>query len=170
MNQFVRTLHRLTKSPLRKPLFTKIWFLPVWLMLGLSRLVILTITFRRLAPHLGHPVGLNAYTILLTPAQEKRAIQISNVVRLAARYCPWVANCFPQAVTARLMLGFFNIPYALYFGLNRGSNNSDYKAHAWVTAGKISVTGGYGFSQYIVVGCYLSKTVHHEDLLDKRAS
>lgn len=147
-----------TGSLLRKPGFTKAWLLPIWLMLGASRLAIITITFRRLAPLLGHPVGLNAYSHLLTPQQETRAIQIFRAIRLTARYCPWVANCFPQAVTARIMLGLYGIPHVLYFGLLRDSASHEFKAHAWVTAGRIPVSGGYSFDRYTIVACYLKQT------------
>ena len=145
-----------TVSFLRKPAFTKRWFVPVWLMLGISRLLIITVTFRRLAPHLGKPVGLRAYSHILTSKQEEQALRIARVIRVAARYCPWVANCFPQAITARLLLGFYRIPYSLYFGLCRDSDTNEFKAHAWVTAGRIPVSGGQSFQHYTFVGCYLS--------------
>lgn len=139
----------------RKPAFTKRWFVPVWLMLGISRLMIVTLTFRRLAPYLGKPVGLCAYTHLLPPQQEAQALRIARVIRVTARYCPWVANCFPQAMTARLLLGFYRIPYSLYFGLCRDPDTNEFKAHAWVTAGRIPVSGGQSFHLYTIVGCYL---------------
>lgn len=144
-----------TVSFLRKPAFTKRWFVPVWLMLGISRLLIITVTFRRLAPQLGKPVGLRAYSHILTSRQEEQALRIARVIRVAARYCPWVANCFPQAITARLLLGFYRIPYSLYFGLCRDPDTNEFKAHAWVTAGRIPVSGGQSFQHYTVVGCYV---------------
>lgn len=142
---------------LKKPLFNKVWVLPVWVMLGFSRLLIITVTFRRLAPFLGCSVGLQFFTHLLPEKQERRAIQIASVIRLAARYSPWVANCFPQAVTARLMLGLFRIPYALYFGLARNRKTGEFKAHAWVVAGRVPVSGSYSFADYTIVRCYMSK-------------
>lgn len=157
MHSILRRLHTL----LKKPLFIKIWCLPVWLLLGISRLVILTVTFRRLAPYLGHAVGRQAYSHLLTPEQHRRAIQVSRVIRLASRYCPWVANCFPQAVTARLLLGVYRIPYALYFGLAKDAETGEFKAHAWVVAGYVPVTGGNSFTEYTTVGCYLDE-IHSE--------
>jgi len=137
-----------------KPAFSKLWFIPVWLMLGVSRLLIVTITFRRLAPYLGKPVGVSAYSHLLTVKQEAHALRIARVIRLTARYCPWVANCFPQAITARLLLGLYRIPYSLYFGLCRDPETKEFKAHAWVTSGRIPVSGGHSFQYYTVVGCY----------------
>jgi len=142
-------------SFLSKPAFTKRWFIPVWLLLGISRLLIITITFRRLAPYLGKPVGLCAYSHILTRDQEEQALRIARVIRLTARYCPWVANCFPQAITARLLLRFYRIPYSLYFGLCRDPDTNEFKAHAWVTAGRVPVSGGQSFQLYTIVGCYI---------------
>lgn len=124
-------------------------------MLGISRLLIITVTFRRLAPYLGKPIGLCAYSHILTSNQEAQALRIARVIRLTARYCPWVANCFPQAITARLLLGLYRIPYSLYFGLCRDPNTNEFKAHAWVTAGRIPVSGGQSFHLYTIVGGYI---------------
>lgn len=141
---------------MQQPRFAKRWFPVLWILLGLSRLAILVFSFRRLAPHLGTPVGIASFIPLLTPTQEAKAAQIGQAVRLAARYTPWVSNCFPQAVTARLMLGVYRIPYSLYFGVMRDLERHEYKAHAWVAAGRVAVTGGLGFNHFTVVGCYLS--------------
>lgn len=152
----LNTLRRKASSFLRQPRLTRQWLSLLWILLGLSRLVILAFSFRRLAPHLGHSVGNSSYIPLLTPAQETKAAQIGHAIRLAARYTPWVSNCFPQAVTARLMLGAYRIPYSLYFGVMRDGESQGYKAHAWVAAGRVAVTGGMGFNHFTVVGCYLS--------------
>lgn len=87
-------------------------------------------------------------------AQEVRARQIGQTVRLAARYTPWDSNCFPQAVAARLLLGLYGVPYAIYFGLMRDPDSPDMKAHAWVAAGRVRVTGGRSFGQFTVVGIF----------------
>nr|WP_156889313.1 lasso peptide biosynthesis B2 protein [Halomonas sp. 1513] len=149
-------LKRKASSFVRQPRFAKRWFPVLWVLLGLSRLAILVFSFRRIAPHLGIPVGIASYTPLLTPPQERRAAQVGQAIRLAARYTPWTSNCFPQAVTARLILGIYRIPYSLYFGVMRDLERHDYRAHAWVSAGRVAVTGGFGFHQFTVVGCYLS--------------
>ncbi|WP_071694660.1 lasso peptide biosynthesis B2 protein [Halomonas sp. QHL1] len=155
MSRFSKSSGRKAARFFHKPAFTKYWFIPVWLMLGFSRLLIVMISFRRLAPYLGRAVGLSAYSHLLTGDQEAQALRIAQVIRLTAHYCPWVANCFPQAITARLLLGLYHIPYSLYFGLCRDPETSEFKAHAWVTAGRIPVSGGQSFHLYTVVGCYI---------------
>ncbi len=144
------------KSFLQQPLFIKIWLLPTWFLLGVCKALILTIPFKRLAPILGVPSGTSAAIPLLTPDQEKLALNIGRAVRLAANYTPWDSNCFPQAVAARILLGLYRVPYLLSFGLMRDPETADMKAHAWVAAGRVNVTGGESFHAYSVVGVFMS--------------
>lgn len=131
------------------------WCIPVWCMLGISRLVVLTIPFRRLSAVLGKGQPLEPWVPVLSEAQTLRAFRIGRVVRAMARFTPWDSNCFAQAITARLLLGLYGVPYALYFGLARDPDSGGMKAHAWVAAGRIRVTGGASFGQYTVVAMYL---------------
>jgi len=167
----IRTLIRKVRSFAGLPLFTKLWLVPAWLELGLSRALILVVPFRTLAPRLGTAQGTAANVPLLTPAQEARARAIGRTIRLAARYTPWTSNCFPQAVVARTMLGMHGIPYAIHFGLmperRDAAGNATQtlraaspaapagmRAHAWVVAGRVPVTGGHSFGHYTVVGVF----------------
>jgi Transglutaminase-like superfamily len=154
----LRPLVRKARSFWRLPLFVQAWMLPLWFVLGLAKALIFGLSFRRLAPWLGRPVGLAGRTPLLDPDQEFRAQQISLAVRTAARYTPWESNCFPQAVAARLLLGLYGVPYALYFGLMRQAPQAQVQAHAWVAAGRVKVTGGLGFGRYTVVACFVAPT------------
>jgi hypothetical protein len=147
---FVRKAH----SFWRGSTFEKLWLLPAWLMLGISRFLILTIHFRRMAPWLGNRAGVNPWVPLIDPVAEARAVHIGQVISTASRYTPWVSNCFPQAVTARILLGLYGVPYCLFFGVSRDSADADMKAHAWVAAGRVRVTGGTSFGQFTVVGCF----------------
>lgn len=148
-------LIRKFKTLLKLPLFTLLWFTPVWALLGISRALVLTLSFKRIVSRLGNNTGNRPSIPLLSPTQERRAVQIGRVVRLAAKYAPWDANCFAQAITARLVLGLYNVPYGLYFGLVRDGDVSNMTAHAWVAAGRVRVTGGYSFNRFTVVGCFV---------------
>jgi hypothetical protein len=152
----VRCLLRKARSFLSQPLLSQFGFIPVWILLGAAKVLILCVSFRRLAPHLGKHAGISAQVPLLTPTQETRALQISRLVRLVARYTPWDSNCFPQAVIARLLLGWYDIPYVVYFGLMRDSKSTELKAHAWVATGRVRVTGGTSFGLFTVVSCFVS--------------
>lgn len=145
------------------PLFF-VWLAPAWVLLGISRLIINTAPFKHYAHRLGVLDGTAPRTPLITRQQEARARVISSTIKVAAKYSPWEANCFPQAMTARCLLGLYNIPYALFFGLRReahSNGNSDaenaLKAHAWIVCGPVIVTGGASFGQYQTVGCFVSE-------------
>ncbi len=147
---------RKTASFRRQPLFSQLWYAPVWMVLGIAKAFIFTFSFRRLAPHLGTWSGTGAWVPVLSAQQEQCALLIGRTVKTIARYTPWDSNCFPQAITARLLLGLYGIPYAIYFGLMKDKDTAEMKAHAWVAAGRIRVTGGDGFESFTVVGCFTS--------------
>ncbi|MDJ0707495.1 MAG: lasso peptide biosynthesis B2 protein [Leptolyngbyaceae cyanobacterium MO_188.B28] len=155
-------MFRKVKTLIRQPLFIQFWLAPTWLLLGFSRAIILILSFKRLVSSWGVHNSLPPTIPLLESAEEVRALHIGRVVRLSARYTPWGSNCFTQAVTARLLLGLYRIPYALYFGLARDSSTCELTAHAWVAAGRVRVTGGYGFGQFTVVGCFVFQPPHSE--------
>lgn len=152
----IATATRKARRFLGYPRFIQFWFIPLWIILGLGKSLIFTLSFRRLASLLGKQAGIAPWVPLLTEAQEARALQIGRAVHLVARYTPWDSNCLPQAVAARLLLGLYGTPYALYFGLRRDPGSSEMKAHAWVAAGRVRVTGGSGFDQFTVVGSFVS--------------
>ena len=148
-----------------QPIFVQLWLIPAWFLLGLSKLIIHLVTFRRLAPLLGRHYGAVFLVPVLREESERRALFISRAIRTAARYTPWDSNCFPQALAARILLGLYRIPYALHFGLARETMGSDLEAHAWVVAGRIHVTGGNSFETHTVVGTFLSPRLR--DLIEQ---
>lgn len=149
-------LTRKARGFARRPRFEQAWFLPAWLLLGASRLLILAMPFRSLAPHLGTHSGTAPWVPLVDARREATALSISRVVKMAARHTPWVSNCFPQAVTARILLGLYGIPYCIFFGVSRLPSDPEMKAHAWVAAGRVRVTGGASFAHFTVVGCFVA--------------
>jgi hypothetical protein len=80
-----------------------------------------------------------------------RASRIGTTVALAARHTPWRSECYPQALTARLLLGIARIPHVVSFGVRR--DGAALVAHAWVHAGSVTVTGGTGH-RWTEVGSY----------------
>jgi len=144
------------RSFLKRPRFERVWFAPVWLLLGISRALVLFIPFRHLAGHLGQCCGATAYLPLINLQQQRRARQIAAVVSLAARYTPWISNCFNQAITARWLLGLYGIPSSLFLGVKRDPSSGELQAHAWIASGKVRVTGGEGFDQFSVVANFIN--------------
>lgn len=67
------------------------------------------------------------------------------MVRTAAARTPWTSDCFPQALTARLLLRAARVPHVVTFGVRRDDTGA-LKAHVWVAADHVAVTGGSGSS------------------------
>jgi Transglutaminase-like superfamily len=136
--------------------FVKIWLVPVWLGLGLASLIIAAVPFRQIAPRLGQFCGTTKPALPVSPAQEARALQIKRVVQLAAFYAPWRADCYPQAMAARLLMGLYRLPFTLFLGLKRDSATGGAQAHAWTLCGRIEVSGGGEAEEYRVVAIFSS--------------
>ena len=128
-------------------------FLPTWGLLGVARLSIAMVPFRRLVACLGTPLGTQTLNTLPTAAQAARAVQIGRAIRLTARYTPWASLCQVQAIVARFWLGLFGIPYVVNYGLRR-NEQGELHAHAWVCVGPVFVTGGDGYAAFTVVGSF----------------
>ncbi|MCC5865155.1 MAG: lasso peptide biosynthesis B2 protein [Wenzhouxiangella sp.] len=147
------------KRFLLHPLPVKLWFFPVLAGLGLAKLAIRMITFKRLVPRLGVSVGVAPWLPVLDAAQERRASTVKQVILLAARHAPWESNCFPQAVVARALLGWYRVPYCVFFGVRRAPSGDRFEAHAWVAAGRVRVSGGGSFPSYTVVGVFAAPQI-----------
>jgi len=147
---------RKMRTFLSQPPLFYVWLVPAWILLGFSRAAILMFSFKRIARWLGAHDGLAPRSPLSTPKDERRARGIGRAIKVAATYTPWESVCFPQSIVARIILGLYNIPYALFFGLMRDKKEAELKAHAWVVSGRINVTGGASFNQFTVVGCFVS--------------
>jgi len=151
-----RVVARKLRHFLRRPRFERFCFVPAWLLLGVSRALILSIPLRKLAPWLGVSVSDREHFAQLTERQKYHALHIGRAVRWAACYTPWDSNCFAQALSARLLLGLFRVPYVIFFGAARDADGVALVAHAWVTAADIRVTGGPGSERFTVVGCFVA--------------
>jgi hypothetical protein len=145
---------------LRHAWWEQLAFVPVWLLLGVARLVIVTISFERVARALGSAMGTHAVVPLLSPRQQVRARRVATVVPWVAAHTPWTSNCFPQALVARLLLGASAVPWVLCFGVRRDADGA-LAAHAWVAAGPVNVTGGASFGRLTVVACFTSLSQTH---------
>lgn len=170
MTNVQRVLVRKAHTLLRQPLFVWVWLCPVWAMLGISKAMIGLMSFQGLSGLLGQSCGVSPWVPLLTEAQKNRAAHIGRVVRIAAQYTPWASNCFPQALAARALLGWYRIPYTLFFGLRRDPNSSKLKAHAWVACGPVNVTGGACFGHYAVVNVYMTPLIDKQVICPEHPS
>jgi hypothetical protein len=150
-------LLRKARSLARMPVFEQTCILPAWILLGVSRGAVLLVPFRRVAAILGEARGPQGLAPQASARQMQRARRIGRVIRVAARYTPWDSNCFAQAVTARLLLGLYRIPCAVFFGLAHDDGPARaLQAHAWVCSGDVAVSGGANVGRYTVVACFVA--------------
>lgn len=125
----------------------------IWTLLGLSRLLVLIAPFPAIARMLGRRSGLSARSTRLDARPAARALSVGRSIRLAARYCPWTANCFPQAITASIVLRSIGVAHIVFFGVRRG-DTTPLEAHAWVEAGELPVVGGRGHTHFTAVAAF----------------
>ena len=137
---------------------TKLLLLPAWLLTGFSRLMVLLLPFKLYAKRLGKHHGVAAFIPILDSAQQQKALSIGRAVRMSAVMAPWNANCQAQAIAARILFNIFSIPYSIHYGLSKDPE-SKLKAHAWVCAGPVQVTGGYGFDEFTVVAVFANASL-----------
>lgn len=151
---------RKVRSFLKLPFSSKVLVPLVWLLLALARAIILLIPFRYFSTWLGQSAKTVTYTPTLTSVQVQRAKRLGQVVRATANVTPWESVCFPQALVACWLLRLMGIPYIMHFGLAKNTDPDEsepMKAHAWVTAGPVAVTGGRNnLFKFTVVASYTS--------------
>lgn len=117
------------------------------LFLALARLVLL-LPFSWIAARLGRS-GVESGSPL-RPGDERRARRVAWAVEAAALRVPFAAVCLPQAIAAKLMLGWRGISTTLHLGVRR-SDNTGLAAHAWLRSGPILLTGRTELPQYVEI-------------------
>ena len=158
IQQWMTAGQRKCKTLLAWPVTDQLLIPVVFMVLGIMRASILSLPYRWYSPILGAYQKTAIYTPVLNTVQTLRARRIGRIVRATAKITPWESLCFPQALTASLMLRLAGLPYITHFGLAKNSNPDELdplKAHAWVTAGPVAVTGGRSLRTFTVVGTYI---------------
>jgi hypothetical protein len=111
-----------------------------------ARLTVLVRRGSRLAAVLGEPVSEAAATPL-SPQQLAQAREVGWAIELLAVRGPLRTACLGQALAARALLQRREIPCVLTLGLGR-HDHSHLRAHAWLRAGNLTITGGRGRSAF----------------------
>lgn len=105
-------------------------------MLGMARLIVVTVPFRLMVPWLSRaPQTMSCHEALL--------LSVRRAVTTAARNVPWNAVCLPQAVAAKAMLARRGCGSSIYLGANLNAQGK-LTAHAWLVAGGTVVVGAAG--------------------------
>lgn len=113
------------------------------LTLAYARLWLATTPFRKAARRLGRvtPVTEPELAEESDAAAILQARDIGWAIRLAAPRMPFKAVCLQQAVAGKLMLRRRGIASVIHFGVARPTAQEEMKAHAWLDAGPVRLTG-----------------------------
>lgn len=130
-----------------------ILFLEAWIFLALSRLLLLLIPFKKLAPLLGKAV-FESNTKEASVIQLITLNQISIAIARGCHYSFWRTKCFEQGLSAKMMLRRRGLTGIIYFGVNKNKDTKNMNAHAWVLSNGIIVTGGKNLEQYTVISSF----------------
>lgn len=129
-------------------------FLEACVMLGVMRIAILTVSFKRLTRSLEHHTQVQALETL-TKTEQEWAIKIGQAIMRAAAYTPWESACLAQSLTAQKMLQKRRISGVFYLGVVKdGESKEKMKAHAWTQSGESIITGGKGHEEFIVLSVF----------------
>ncbi len=128
------------------PFRDKFFFLDAVLLLSISKLVVLTVPFKKVAPHLGKVNGEVNYE--LDSIQLQKADRIKLFINMAAGNVPFRSVCLDQAMAGMLLLRRFRIPSNLCLGVKRNEAEKKLDAHAWIECGGRILIGGQRSLQY----------------------
>lgn len=154
--RYINNIKNKALSFWRMPFKYKGLFFINFLLCGLARASINLLPLRRLMPYFGQFNKTITVSTLVSTEQRRQAYLIGKSVRLAAKYTPWDSSCLTQAMVAKFWCRLYRIPYIFYIGFAKAvEESSGYKAHAWITAGPVAITGGNGLADYHVVSSYV---------------
>lgn len=130
------------------------------MVLALSRVAVLVLPFRRIAPWLG--AHMDESPCHHDPETAEAVARISWAIGAASRRVPWRSKCLEQAIAATSMLRRRRIESTMYLGLTRPGNRltNPVEPHAWVRSGPVHVTGGTRVEHYAVVAKFASSSSH----------
>ena len=124
---------------LRKSLSDQVLFLEAVFWLGISRISILILPFRWIAPFLGRHMASSNDDLSLTNI--KKAKSIAQAILSVSRHLPWECKCLNLAISGKMILRRKRIPNTLYLGVAK-NKDGNLIAHAWIRAGDIIILGG----------------------------
>lgn len=126
----------------------KVLFIQAFIILGISRALVLSVHFKRLSKGFGVHGAETSHEVC---EDIKTTKLVQWAINTASRFTPWNSNCLAKAITAQKMLKKRKISSTMYFGVAKEKN--ELTAHAWLRAGNIYVTGGDG-NGYAITGMF----------------
>lgn len=137
---------------LRRPFSDHLLALQAFVLLGMTRFLINCFSFSKLEQYLGR--RMQESNTEDSDESLFHAKRISWAVRSVAPFTPWNSNCFPQALTAKVLLRKKGINSTLYVGAAFKTEEEGLRGHAWLRCGSYFVTGGDGASQFGAIASF----------------
>jgi hypothetical protein len=129
-------------------------FMEAYVILGVMRTAILTVSFKRLTRSLEH-LAKKKELEKLNEEEMKTAQKVGQAIMRASAYTPWESACLAQSLTAQKMLQKRGIPGVFYLGAAKDEENKEkMKAHAWSQCGDVIITGGRGHEEFTVLSVF----------------
>jgi hypothetical protein len=153
MTEWLKSLIDAPAKWRRRSRAERLLLLEAVVLLGVARLLLITIPFRWLAASLGKRMNESCARIAESDLQHARLV--GQAVRSAANNTPWESVCLPQAVAGQWMLKRRRIPATLYLGVAKDEAKPErLAAHAWLRCGDVILTGNSGHRQFTVVATF----------------
>ncbi len=130
----------------------RLLLLEAWWSLGVARLTLLSMPFKRIARGLGKRLGPDELT-LTAEATSPMARSIGRAVERASRYTPWNSTCLTQTIAGKAMLRRRGMPSRLYLG-TRKDDAGRLIAHSWLLAGNEVLIGGAGYESFTPLSAF----------------
>jgi hypothetical protein len=128
----------------------KILFFEAFVLLGIMRFAMLTMSFKRLTQSLNH-TSKKEELIPLSSSEVSDAIAVGQAIHRASCYTPWKSACLVQSLVAQNMLKRRAIKGQICLGVVK---HGDVKAHAWTECGDIIVTGNNGHKKFTILSVF----------------
>jgi len=153
MTTWLKSLRSAPAKWRRRNRTERLLLLEAFALLGVARLLVLTLPFKCLAVSLGRHMHESGAQV--APDELRSARLIGQAIRSAADNTPWESVCLPQAVAGQWMLKRRRIPATLYLGVAKDNDNPErLAAHAWLRCGDVVLTGSVGHRRFTVVATF----------------
>jgi len=130
-------------------------FVEAFLLLGLFRLLIISLPFKRIVWLLSLSAGEGS-----AASNAESLLFLSNAswaIHAAAARTPWESVCLGQALAGVAMLRLRGLTATLYLGVAKDESvTAAITAHAWLRSGEFILTGAGNHKRYTVINVYSS--------------
>lgn len=121
-------------------------------LLIVSKLIILFVPLRKIAPLLGD-VNKDVRNTL-SDREYEQARDVKRNIAIASNNVPWKSVCLDQAMTAFIMLNKRSIPNKLCFGAKKNIEAKKLDAHAWIVCNDQILVGGKHSAEFHIAAFF----------------